>query len=124
MSDKATAKKVHNMLVFMRWAPYWFFKNRIKKPLRRVFHGHQIKIREESSFWLSVHDEIVKGCSTPEERLNAHVKNCYEDSFERYKPFLNVEADSFVGMKVVDVGCGPTCGLIGFKDCEKYGVDH
>ena len=27
-------------------------------------------------------------------------------------------------MKVVDVGCGPTCGLIGFEDCEKYGVDH
>ncbi|MDD4735004.1 MAG: class I SAM-dependent methyltransferase [Kiritimatiellae bacterium] len=86
--------------------------------------GYRIKLREESNFWQGLYNEIIKNCSTPEERRVALLRNCYDDSFERYKRFLNVRDDSFTGMKVLDVGCGPTCGLIGFKNCEKYGLDH
>jgi ubiquinone/menaquinone biosynthesis C-methylase UbiE len=49
---------------------------------------------------------------------------CYEVTYPRYKKDLNLEEDSFIGKRVLDLGCGPHGGLIGFKDCAKYGVDH
>ena len=52
------------------------------------------------------------------------MKVCYEITYPRYKKDLCLEEDSFKGKKVLDLGCGPHGGLIGFKNCEKYGVDH
>jgi ubiquinone/menaquinone biosynthesis C-methylase UbiE len=37
---------------------------------------------------------------------------------------LFLDESSFTGMRVLDVGCGPHGGLMLFKDCERYGVDH
>ncbi|HYE31189.1 MAG TPA: methyltransferase domain-containing protein [Methylomirabilota bacterium] len=41
-----------------------------------------------------------------------------------YLQDLQLRADSFVGMRVADIGSGPMPTLLVFKDCERHCIDH
>lgn len=82
------------------------------------------KQQAELDYWIDLSRELTKDCATDVQKRDALLKVCYEKAFPRYKESLGVEDDSFVGKRILDVGCGPHCGIIGFGGCEKYGVDH
>jgi SAM-dependent methyltransferase len=41
-----------------------------------------------------------------------------------YLDALGFSEDALVGLKVLDIGCGPTPYLLAFRDCERYGLDQ
>jgi len=82
------------------------------------------KRQAELDYWIGLSRELAKDCTTDAQKRQALLKVCHEKAFPRYKECLGVEDNSFVGKKILDVGCGPHCGIIGFTGCEKYGADH
>lgn len=82
------------------------------------------KRQEELDYWIGLSRELSAGCATDQERRAALLRVCHEITFPRYLDSLYLTPSSFRGMRVLDVGCGPHGGLIGFQDCEKYGLDH
>jgi ubiquinone/menaquinone biosynthesis C-methylase UbiE len=82
------------------------------------------KAQAELDFWVGMVAELTRGCTTEAERSEALLRVCSEIAFPRYKFDLHLADDSFEGKRVLDVGCGPHCGLIGFTGAEKFGVDH
>jgi SAM-dependent methyltransferase len=82
------------------------------------------KKQAELDYWIRLSKELAKDCASDEEREKALLKVCYEKTFPRYKESLHLGDDAFAGKRILDVGCGPHCGIIGFRDCERYGIDH
>lgn len=82
------------------------------------------KERAELSYWFQLSRHLTENCSTMEERRQALLQVCWEKTFPRYKESLDLEDGSLVGLRVLDLGCGPHGGLIGFEDCEAWGADH
>lgn len=82
------------------------------------------KKQAELEYWIGLSRELTKDCLTDAEKKEVLLRVCYEKSFPRYKESLYLNEDSFVGKRILDLGCGPHCGIIGFRGCEKYGVDH
>lgn len=75
-------------------------------------------------YWVNLPVELTEGCNTRAEKIDKLMEVAYEITFPRYKKDLYLEDDSFAGKTVLDVGCGPHAGLIGFRNCKKYGVDY
>lgn len=82
------------------------------------------KTCSELVFWRDLYKKFTKNCKPPEEKIKAEMAICWKITFPRYCKDLYVDENSFKGKTVLDVGCGPHGGLIGFKDCDaKYGID-
>jgi SAM-dependent methyltransferase len=43
--------------------------------------------------------------------------------YPRYLSALQLSPDALVGLRVLDVGCGPFPNLLAFEDCERHGID-
>jgi len=82
------------------------------------------KKRDELNYWIRLSKQLTESCTTDLEREKALFMVSWEKAFVRYKSDLYLRDDSFAGQRILDVGCGPHCGIIGFRECEKYGVDH
>jgi len=82
------------------------------------------KKQAELNYWSNLVKELTQDCKRPAQKEEKLIRLCYEITYPRYKKDLYLEDDSFKGKKVLDLGCGPHGGLIGFTDCDKYGVDH
>lgn len=82
------------------------------------------KRQAELDYWSGLSMELTKGCTTELEKREALLRICTEVTSPRYMQALGLTEASFSGMKVLDVGCGPHGGLMLFRDCEKYGIDH
>lgn len=82
------------------------------------------KKQTELNYWINLVNELTQGCKDLSEKKEKLMNVCYEITYPRYKKDLYLKDDSFKGKKVLDLGCGPHGGLIGFTDCDKYGVDH
>lgn len=88
------------------------------------FISKKIKRLAELDYWTNLVSELTAGCNDSFQREEKLMSICYEVTYPRYKKDLYLEEDSFIGKRLLDVGCGPHGGLIGFIDCDKYGVDH
>jgi ubiquinone/menaquinone biosynthesis C-methylase UbiE len=82
------------------------------------------KEQSELYFWKKLYGKFTKGISSQEDRDKICLDIAQNTTFERYKSALCLNDDSFIDMKVLDVGCGANGGLIGFKGCEKHAIDH
>jgi len=87
-------------------------------------NGSIDKKRAELDYWIGLSRSLTEGCVTDAQRKEVLLRVCHEKAFPRYKESLYLEEDSLAGKRILDVGCGPHCGIIGFRSCEKYGVDH
>lgn len=82
------------------------------------------KKQAELSYWSNLVKELTRDCKSLAQKEEKLIRLCYEITYPRYKRTLYLEDDSLEGKRVLDLGCGPHGGLIGFKGCDKYGVDH
>ena len=82
------------------------------------------KKQAELNYWSNLIKELTQDCKSSAQKEEKLIKLCYEITYPRYKKDLYLEDDSLKGKRVLDLGCGPHGGLIGFEDCDKYGVDH
>lgn len=89
-----------------------------------IFSSKKHKKQAELNYWKNLVGELTKDCKDLFQKEKKLMSVCYEITCPRYKKDLYLEDDSFKGKKVLDLGCGPHGGLIGFTDCDKYGVDH
>ena len=96
----------------------------IFKKMLPIFNSKRRKNQAELNYWTKLIDELTKGCKDLSQKEEKLMRVCYEKTHPRYKKDLYLEDNSFKGKKVLDIGCGPHGGLIGFTDCDKYGVDH
>jgi ubiquinone/menaquinone biosynthesis C-methylase UbiE len=92
--------------------------------LLRYIPGKRRKAHAELDYWIETARELTKGCRTDAERRASLLSVCWDKAFPRYKRDLYLRDDSFAGKRILDVGCGPHGGIIGFTGAEKYGVDH
>lgn len=83
-----------------------------------------VKRRAELDFWRGMAADLTRGCTSEADRRAALLAVCREQTFPRYLRDLYLTPESFDGQRVLDVGCGPHGGLIGFAGAERYGVDH
>lgn len=81
------------------------------------------KHQAELEFWRGMVAELTRDCTTPEDAEAALLRVSHEKTFPRYKHSLYLTDEAFQGLRILDVGCGPHCGIIGFTDCEKHGID-
>ena len=88
------------------------------------FSGMSYKKQAELDFWTNLVNELTKDFKDHSQKEQKLMSVCHEITYPRYKKDLYLQDVSFDGKKVLDIGCGPHGGLIGFKNCEKYGVDH
>tara|TARA_Y100000034_G_scaffold69476_2_gene83895 strand:+ start:1662 stop:2297 length:636 start_codon:yes stop_codon:yes gene_type:complete len=82
------------------------------------------KEQSELYFWKKLYSKLTKGSSGQGDKDKACLSVARNTTFERYKSALYLNDDSFIDMKVLDIGCGANGGLIGFKGCEKHAIDH
>jgi ubiquinone/menaquinone biosynthesis C-methylase UbiE len=78
----------------------------------------------ELNFWKQLYSDFISGCDNDECKINKCLDVSRNITFKRYKNDLYLNDNDFASKKILDVGCGPNGGLIGFLDCEKYGIDH
>jgi SAM-dependent methyltransferase len=117
--------RLWSVLVAIRWNAFAALQQFARPDWwRRHLQPTRYKRDAETAFWRGIYRNVTAGCRTPDECIAACIRNSHEDGFVRYQRMLGVGPDSFAGLRVVDVGCGPTSGLIGFTGCEKFGVDH
>lgn len=88
------------------------------------FNKNDHKKQTELKYWEKMISEITSDCEDLRQKEQKLLNICFEITFPRYKKDLYLKEDSFKGKKVLDVGCGPHGGLIGFSDCYKFGIDH
>lgn len=84
----------------------------------------QAKLDAELGFWIGMIGELTEGRKEKSERDAALLAVCHERAFPRYRRDLYLNERSFSGQRILDLGCGPHCGVIGFRDAEKHGADH
>lgn len=89
-----------------------------------MFTSKRHKMQAELNYWSNLVKELTQDCKSPAQKEEKLIRLCYEITYPRYKKDLYLEDDSLKGKKVLDLGCGPHGGLIGFTDCDKFGVDH
>ena len=89
-----------------------------------MFSSKKDKKQAELDYWKRLVSDLTEDCKVSSQKEKKLVNVCYEITYPRYKKDLYLEDDSFKGKKVLDLACGPHGGLIAFKDCDKYGVDH
>lgn len=82
------------------------------------------KKQAELLYWANLFKKNTCGCQSISQREKKLLEICHKITFPRYKKDLYIDENSFKGKRVLDVGCGPHGGLIGFKESDKYGVDH
>lgn len=81
------------------------------------------KQKSELDFWRGMVAELTRDCASDSAKAAALLQVSYTKTFPRYKNSLYLQDDAFAGKRILDVGCGPHCGIIGFTDCEKHGLD-
>jgi 2-polyprenyl-3-methyl-5-hydroxy-6-metoxy-1,4-benzoquinol methylase/organic radical activating enzyme len=81
------------------------------------------KGKAELEFWRGMVAELTRDCATDDEKRAALLRVCREKTYPRYRQTLGVADDAFTGLRLLDIGCGPHGGLIGFTGCERHGVD-
>jgi len=107
-----------------------------------VLWHRYFKNRTEHRHWSQTLDRIVKWylweesyifpfpTETEKETRFSLTKNALltfiaaENRHASYLRDLRLNANSFVGMKVADIGSGPLPTLAVFEDCDRYGIDH
>jgi SAM-dependent methyltransferase len=114
-----------------------------KSVLRKLIGPPDLeKSRGELTFWRHHIDDVVswyegKGpyynFPSPDESEKVHTAsglpndtlNTWLHLFQtrKYIEDLGLSADSFVGLRVLDVGCGPYPNLLAFRGCERHGID-
>jgi len=82
------------------------------------------KKQAELIYWSSLMTKLTRDCKSLLEKEKKLIRLCYEITYPRYKKDLYLDDDDLFGKKVLDLGCGPHGGLIGFNGCDKYGIDH
>lgn len=82
------------------------------------------KQAHELAFWKRRYAEVIGNENDPVKRERLFLDSSWQDTFPRYMRDLRLEADSLQGLRVLDVGCGPNGGLLGFGACMRWGVDH
>jgi len=82
------------------------------------------KKKAELNYWSDLVNELTCDCKNLVQKEEKLISLCYEITYPRYKKDLYLKDNSFEGKRILDLGCGPHGGLIGFKNCDKYGVDH
>lgn len=82
------------------------------------------KMQYELTYWEGLLKKHTEHCKNDSERNEVLMSICYNITYPRYRDDLYLNESSFIGKRVLDLGCGPHGGLIGFIDCEKHGVDH
>lgn len=110
-------------LTHFRWKTEFIFKRTLKR-LRRSLNPHADKKEFEARFWEGLIEERAGSSESIEVKKEALFKECWEDSFPRYLEALRIKADHFSGKRILDVGCGPITGVVGFEGAELHGVDH
>jgi len=98
------------------------FDNFLKRIIKLVPKNY--KKKSELNYWINLVKELTQDCKSLIEKEEKLLSICYKVAHPRYKKDLYLEDDSLKGKRVLDLGCGPHGGLIGFKDCDKYGIDH
>lgn len=78
----------------------------------------------EFLFWKQLYESFVKECKTEEPKVKSCLDVSWNITFPRYKNDLFIDENSFLNQTILDIGCGPNGGIIGFQNCIKYGVDH
>lgn len=81
------------------------------------------KRRSELAFWKALSAELTRDCQTREQRRRALLSVAWEKTFPRYRRDLMLGETDLVGQRVLDLGCGPHGGLIGFQGCDRFGAD-
>lgn len=94
------------------------------KRLQCFISSGAIKKKAELDYWRALVADLTKDCREATQKQEKLLNVCWEITYPRYLKDLFLNEDSFKGKKVLDVGCGPHGGLIGFKNCEKYAADH
>lgn len=78
----------------------------------------------ELLFWEQLYNKFTRGCVDKQCKDKKCLQITTEITFPRYRQDLFLNDSSFVGQKIIDIGCGPNGGLFGFLGCSKYGIDH
>ncbi|PKK89729.1 MAG: hypothetical protein CVV64_13065 [Candidatus Wallbacteria bacterium HGW-Wallbacteria-1] len=92
---------------------------KIIKPFEQQINKHDAEL----DYWRGLVAELTQGCKDESEKRKCLFDICHEITYPRYKNDLYLNPNSFSGQKILDLGCGPHGGIIGFENCEKYGVD-
>lgn len=82
------------------------------------------KNNQELEFWRELYIKNTLDCKSNEDKTEKLLDISINQTFKRYMYDLYLNTDSFKGKTILDIGCGPHGGLIGFNDTIKYGVDH
>jgi len=66
------------------------------------------------------HNQKVTGYS-----LHVNAAMTWLETFQKrkYLTDLQLRPDTFAGMRLLDIGCGPFPNIMAFSDCERHGVD-
>ena len=81
------------------------------------------KRRAELDYWRNLSQEISRDSSTAEQKRQALLQVCWDFASPRYRQALYLGEKDFEGLRILDLGCGPHCGTIGFSGCSKVGAD-
>lgn len=85
------------------------------QPMPRA-HSTAPKLLDELSFWIELWHRLGPDVYANPERFPRW-------TLQRYCDLLEIEPESFIGLVVVDVGCGPVGSLHHFSARVKVGVD-
>lgn len=79
---------------------------------------------EELKFWKELYIKNTLNCKSIEDKTKKLLDISINQTFKRYMYDLYLNTDSFKGKTILDIGCGPHGGLIGFNGAIRYGIDH
>lgn len=79
---------------------------------------------EELKFWKELYIKNTLNCKSIEEKEIKLLDISRNQTFKRYMHDLYLNVNSFEEKIVLDIGCGPHGGLIGFNGAIRYGIDH
>lgn len=113
---------------------------RIEWRIRRMALGLSVKQFNEREFWREEIQQIVrwytgelpslygrpsarKGPGAGQREILLFWHHYVAREWKGYLPRLEISEDSYRGLNVLEIGCGPMGGALCFNDCEIWGID-